>query len=418
MGNLFYGPFRVYALLSLASGLDQVPHAERVLPNDPLFPLQYSFYNPSTTQVRFPATRAGRQVVELAAQPDLDLGITKAWTLTTGSRSTIVAVLDDGFFYQHEDIRDNVWRNPGETGTDATGRPKQTNGIDDDGNGFVDDVVGWDFAFDDPDPDAYVFDGMDRDRIQPFWHGISALGIIGARGNNGIGVAGINWDTSMMLLKIGAQGTRRGEIDPQRKVRAARAIRYAVDNGARVINWSGFVGDKSLSDLRQLKDAFDYAEQRGVLIVLAAGNSSVDLDLPANVGYPEAFTNRNLIRVAEINFEGDLDRNSGRDRISGSNFGRRSVEIAAIARNYTTTVRNGLSAYDLAGGTSSSAPVVTGVAALVFSVRPDLTAEQVKQILLDSARRLPALKGKLVAEGVIDAYAAVTAALRFDRQAR
>lgn len=415
MGKLFSGPFHLCALLSLAAGFAQPPQVRRVIPNDPLFALQSSFFNPSATQVRFPAARAGRQDVELPAQPGLDLNITPAWTITTGSRSTIVAVLDDGFFYQHEDIRDNIWRNPGETGSGANGRSKSTNGIDDDGNGFIDDVVGWDFAFEDPDPDAYVFDGMDRGRIQPYWHSIPALGIIGARGNNGIGVAGINWDTSMMLLKIGAQGTPRGEIDLQRKVRAARAIRYAVDNGARVINWSGFVSDKNPADLLQLRDAFGYAEQHGVLIVVAAGNSTVDLDLPANAGYPESFTNRNIIRVAEINFSGELDRNSGRDRISGSNYGRRSVEIAAIARNYTTWVRNGISTYDLAGGTSSSAPVVTGVAALVFSVRPDLTAEQVKQILMDSARRLPALEGKLVTEGAVDAYAAVAAALRFGR---
>jgi subtilisin family serine protease len=418
MAKMLNGLFGVCAILSLTVGLAQPPQVKSIIPNDPLFHRQFSYFNPVTTQVRFPSTRAGRPDVDLSAQPDLDLNITKAWAVTTGSRSTIVAILDDGFFYQHEDLRDNIWHNPGETGTDASGRPKESNGIDDDGNGFIDDVVGWDFAFNDPDPDAYVFDGMDRNRIQPFWHATTAMGIIGARGNNGIGVAGINWDTSMMLLKIGMQGTSRGEIDLQRKVRAARAIRYAVDNRARVINWSGFVEDKRLADLRELKDAFDYAEQREVLIILAAGNSSVDLDLPANAGYPESFTNRNIIRVAEINFEGDLDRNSGRDRISGSNFGRHSVEIAAIARNYTTWVRNGLSTYDLAGGTSSSAPVVTGVAALVFSVRPDLTAEQVKKILLDSARRLPALEGKLVSGGIIDAYAAVTTALKFNRSAR
>lgn len=418
MGKMSKGPFRVYALLGLTVGLAQPPQVRRTHPNDPLFHLQFSLFNPSATQVRFPSTRAGRPDVNLPARPDLDLNITQAWAITTGSRSAIVAILDDGFFYQHEDLIDNIWRNPGETGADASGRPKPSNGIDDDGNGFIDDVVGWDFAFDDAEPDAYVFDGMDRNRIQPSWHATTAMGIIGARGNNGIGVAGINWDTSMMLLKIGAQGTPRGEIDLQRKVRAARAIRYAVDKGARVINWSGFVDDKSLSDLRQLRDAFDYAEERGVLIILAAGNSTVDLDLPANTGYPASFANRNIIRVAEINFEGELDRNSGPARISGSNFGRHSVEIAAIARNYTTWVRNGLSTYGLAGGTSSSAPVVTGVAALIFSLRPDLSAMQVKQILLDSARRLPALEGKLVVGGVVDAHAAVVAGLRFNRQGR
>jgi subtilisin family serine protease len=205
----------------------------------------------------------------------------------------------------------------------------------------VDDLVGYDFAFDDPDPDSYIFDGMDRNRIQPYWHAISALGIIGAKGNNGIGIAGINWDVSMMLLKIGAQGIRRGEPDIQRKELAARAIHYAVDNGARVINWSGFVEDKNPADIRQLQDAFDYAERRGVLIVLPAGNKGKDLDLPENVMYPQAFTNENILRLAEINFRGQLDVNSGRDRISASAYGKHTVHLAAIARNYTTLFEMG-----------------------------------------------------------------------------
>lgn len=112
--------------------------------------------------------------------------------------------LDDGFFCWHEDIAPNVWQNPGETGADDRGRDRRTNGVDDDRNGFVDDVVGWDFVCEDPDPDHYVYDGKDRTRTQPYWHSISALGIIGAKGDNGIGVAGINWTVSLMRLKIGA----------------------------------------------------------------------------------------------------------------------------------------------------------------------------------------------------------------------
>ena len=84
------------------------------------------------------------------------------------------------------------WKNPGETGLDKNGYAKETNGIDDASNGYIDDVMGWDFVFDDPDPDPYIFDGMDATKIQPYWHSISAMGIIGAKGNNGIGVAGIN----------------------------------------------------------------------------------------------------------------------------------------------------------------------------------------------------------------------------------
>jgi thermitase len=378
-----------------------------VLPNDPLFHLQKSFSNPADRLVQFHSRALGRPDIEFAALPGFDLNITKAWALTTGSRSVIVAVLDDGFFYQHEDVRDNIWLNAGESGIDARGRPKEINGVDDDGNGYVDDVVGYDFAFNDPDPDAYVFYGMDRDRIQPYWHSIPALGIIGARGNNGIGVAGINWETSLMLLKIGAQGLRRGEVDLRRKELAAKAIRYAVDNGARVVNWSGFVDDKDPVRMRPLKEAFDYAEARGVLIVLAAGNNGTDFDLPQNAVYPQNFKNENILRVAEVNFLGELE--------STSTFGHRTVHVGAIAKNFTTTVVHGRSAYDIvSGGTSNSAPVATGVAALLFSIRPDLRGQQVKEILMRSVRRVSSLEQKLVTGGVIDAFAAVTYAMRVE----
>jgi len=130
-----------------------------------------------------------------------------------GSRKVVIAVLDDGFFYNHEDLAGNIWANPGESGPDASGHPKETNGKNDDVNGYIDDLMGWDFAFGDPDPNCYIFDGMRKDRIQTHWHSISALDIVGAKGNNGIGVAGINWNVSMMLLKIGAQGIGRDEKD-------------------------------------------------------------------------------------------------------------------------------------------------------------------------------------------------------------
>lgn len=375
-----------------------------MIPNDPLFRLQHSLHNPDTRRISIPASRSGRADVELSATPGLDLDVTRAWSLTTGSRKTIVAVLDDGFFYQHEDVRENIWRNAGEVGTDARGRSKATNGIDDDGNGYVDDVVGWDFAFDDPDPDAYIFDGMDRNRIRPNWHSITALGIIGAEGNNGIGIAGINWNVSMMLLKIGAQGIKRGEVDRHRPRRAAQAIRYAVENGARIINWSGFVDQTDQGELAELRASFDFAEKNGALIVLGAGNSADDLDLPDKAFYPQKFPNANILLVAEIDHNGKLARHS--------NYGRRAVHIAAIGQNYTTYVFNGLPTYELVGGTSNAAPVASGVAALMLSVRPNLTTEQLKRILMDSARRLPELEAKVVSGGMIDAYTAVAAALR------
>jgi thermitase len=302
------------------------------VPNDPLFVHQLSFSSPGGPAfLPRRSTRPGGDSVTIAAGITLDAP--RAWALTTGSRAVTVALLDDGFFYRHEDIAENVWRNAGESGVDQNGYSRETNGLDDDGNGFVDDLHGWDFVFDDPDPDPYVFDGMDRSRIQPYWHSISALGIIGARGDNGIGVAGINWDVSLMLLKIGAQGVRRDEVDAGRVTRAARAIRYAVDNGARIINWSGFVGLADSARLVPLREAVRYAAEHGVLLVTAAGNDGKNLDQDENCLYPQCFDFPNQIRVGQLGFDGALYRYQVQGQSRGSNFGARRVEIAALGEH-------------------------------------------------------------------------------------
>jgi len=384
---------------------------KKIVADDPFFQYQISFDSPGGIR-RIPTFSFIPSLVEYSTTKGLDHNIVRAWGLTTGSKKVIVAILDDGFFYQHEDIKENVWHNPGEVGVDSTGHQKETNDIDDDHNGYVDDVIGWDFAFNDPDPDAYIFDGMDASRIQPYHHSGSALGIIGAKGNNGIGVAGINWDVSMMLLKIGAQGTKRDEIDLLAADRIAKAIHYAVDNGAKVINWSGYIGDKRPDKIAALKSAFLYAADHNVLIVVAAGNSAMDLDEDANCFYPVCFDAPNILAVAEVDFEGLLEKRSYADRVAGSNYGIRRVHLAAIARNFTTDVLNGRSVYRLAGGTSNAAPVVTAIAALILSVRPELTAQELKEILVKSSRKLPALAGKIESGGIVDAYSAVDSAMR------
>ncbi len=386
-----------------------VPGPRQVIPNDPWFRNQLSLYfKGGPTSFRVSSTSTERRQVTMA--PGVSLDLPEAWAITTGSRSVIVAVLDDGFFYAHEDIAGNVWHNPGETGSDRAGLDKATNRRDDDGNGYVDDVVGYDFAFDDPDPDPYVFDGMDRSRIQPYQHSIPALGIIGAGGNNRTGVAGINWQVSLMLLKIGAQGIPRGQADTLRAPRAARAIRYAVDNGARIINWSGFVSDTSAAARDDLRRAVVYARDHGVLLVAGAGNSGVDLDDDANCVYPQCFDEPNVIRVAELEFDGTLVRFRVGDQWRGSNFGARRVEVAAIGQNFSTNVTNGRSTYRVFGGTSNASPVVAGVAALMLSVDSTLRASDLKRMIMETATKLPALSGKLASGGTVNAYRAVLAA--------
>ena len=382
-----------------------------IVPNDPFFKYQTSFLNPGG-KIVIERTSTKPSPVTLDAIAGIDADITRAWTISTGSKKVVVAVLDDGFFYGHEDLAGNIWANPGESGPDATGHPKETNGLDDDGNGYIDDVMGWDFAFNDPDPDCYVFDGMRKDRVQPYWHSISALGIIGARGNNGLGVAGINWDVSMMLLKIGAQGIGRGEKDAARPGRAAKAIRYAADNGARVINWSGFVSDPAPEALAELKAAIEYAGRKNVLLVAGAGNSGLNVDLPGNATYPVCFPDENILTVAMIDFRGELVSYKAGERVLGSNYGARSVDIAALDENFTTFLQNGRSSYRLAEGTSNSGPVVAGIAALTLAVRPDLSAAALKTILMDNATRLPALAGKVACGGMVNAYTSLRAASR------
>ena len=397
--------FLGFLLLLIPFGASVLPAQEKT-PNDPYYKYQFSFHNPGG-RLRFNTHSYNPSLGEFESEKGIDLNIEKAWGITTGAKSVVVALLDDGFCYDHPDIRDNLWHNPGESGKDSNGFDKETNRTDDDHNGYVDDVVGWDFVFNSPDPDCHVFDGMDNTRIAPYWHSLHAMGIIGAKGNNGIGVAGINWDVSMMLLKIGAQGVGNG----LRSARAAKAIRYAADNGARVINWSGFVDDSRPEQLAVLREAIEYAAAKGVLIVVSAGNDGKDIDLAENCTFPQCFDLGNILRVAEIDFRGELYRPESSSKfIGGSNYGAKRVEIAAIAMNYTTDIEGGIGAYELTGGTSNAAPVVSGVAALMLSVNPKLTAVQLKSLLMRSVTKLPALKGKITSEGMVNAYQAVLAA--------
>ena len=220
----------------------------------------------------------------------------------------------------------------------------------------------------------------------------------------------------MMLLKMMAQGSASLKDPCFRVPKAAEAIRYAVDNGARVINWSGFVSCLNQEKLKPLKDAIDYAEEKGVLIVTGSGNAKINIDLEENYTYPNCFQNRNLLVVAEIDFDGNLyEVEKDSIYVGGSNFGVQNVDIAALAQNFTTGSRHNRSVYRLSGGTSNSTPVVTGVAALIFSIRPDLDGLEVKEILMKSATRLPGLQGKVKSGGMVNAFEALKLAQSFPR---
>ena len=376
---------------------------DKTIPNDPFFSRQLSFGGTPESSKRDLRDQSLSQ-------------ISRAWTITTGSKNVVVAILDDGFCYLHPDLERNIWNNPGERLLDSNGDSKQVNGVDDDHNGYVDDVHGWDFVFNTPDVDCHVFDGMDKNRIAPYPHSMGAMGIIGAEGNNGIGVAGINWAVSMMLLRIGVQGTPRGRHDAERVSRVMRAIHYATDNGARVINWSGFVREARPEESAELSSAIAYADRHNVLVVTAAGNDLADLDNENNCAkVPECFEAPNLIKVAEVGFDGNLYVASGK-YIGGSNFGVKTVDVAAVGVNYTTDVSSGgAPSYGPTGGTSNAAPVVSGIAALMLSVNSSLTARELKQILIGTATPSTGLVNK-VRGGIVNAYAAVSAAQKAVRR--
>jgi subtilisin-like proprotein convertase family protein len=248
-----------------------------------------------------------------------------------------------------------LWRNPGEI---------PGNGRDDDGNGFVDDIFGWDFANNDNDP-------MDDEG-----HGTHCAGTIAAQGNNGIGVTGVIWDAQIMALKfLGADGS--GSTSD-----AVRCLNYAVANGARISNNSYGGG----GFLASFQTALQNARARGHLFIAAAGNETNNND--ANASFPANYNVDNVVSVAATD---------NRDRIASfSNFGATTVDIAAPGVNILSTLPGG--GYGNLSGTSMAAPHVAGAAALVWDANPALTYTQVISRLYNNADRVASLTG-LVATG-------------------
>ena len=330
--------------------------AQTSVPNDPAFGSLWNLHN---------IGQAGGLV-------DADIDAPEAWSTTTGSRDVVVAVIDTGVDYTHLDLAANIWRNPGEIAND---------GIDNDGNGYVDDVSGWDFANRDADP-------MDDNG-----HGTHVAGTIGAVGGNSTGVVGVNWLVSIMPLKfLTASGS--GSTS-----RAIAAINYATqmkrDFGINVVasnnSWGG--GGNSTA----LRDAIAAGGSQGILFVTAAGNESTNID--AIPSYPASYQDSAIISVAATN---RLDQLAG-----FSNFGRTSVDIAAPGVSIYSTVPG--NAYALYSGTSMAAPHVTGVVALVAAANPGASAAEIRAAILSTATPVSGLARKLATGGVLNAAAAVAA---------
>lgn len=281
-----------------------------------------------------------------------------AWDLNTGCSSVVVAVIDTGVDFTHPDLAANMWQNPGEVAG---------NGIDDDGNGYVDDIYGYDFANNDASP-------MDDND-----HGTHCAGQIAAVGNNSRGVAGISWGAKIMALKF-LTGTGSGYTSD-----AIEAINYAAANGAQIMSnsWGGYGSSSAL------KAAIEKASQAGVLFVAAAGNDSLDNDKAMN--YPSSYPVANIVAVAAANNDGSP--------AWFSNYGKETVDLAAPGVSMLSTVPGG---YTWMSGTSMATPVVSGAAALALCQNPALTVSQLKGLLMNTVTPVAKFEGLTVSGGMLD----------------
>jgi subtilisin family serine protease len=320
-------------------------------PNDPYFASQWALRNSGQNNGKEKA----------------DIDALTAWAKTKGSRKVVVAVLDSGVDYTHQDLIENIWQ-----------RPDSVPAYKDDELGTFDDKHGFNSA-------ENIGDPMDDNG-----HGTHCAGVVGAVGDNNEGIAGINWNVEIMGLKFlgkGGFGSTKNAIE---------AINYAIDRkkagvNVRVISASW----GSTQNSRALEDAIRKAGEEGILFVAAAGNSSANTDKFPH--YPSSYKLPNVISVAA------LDRFDA--LASFSNYGAKSVHIAAPGKEIMSTWLKGN--YREASGTSMATPQVSGVAALVLAIKPNLSVEDLRERLLKSVDKLDALDGKIENAGRLNAAKAV-----------
>ena len=322
-----------------------------VLPHDPQFTEQWALSNSGQ--------RGGTQGADISA--------TLAWATTTGDDDIVVAVLDSGVDYRHEDLATNMWTRP------ASMAPYQDTEL-----GAVDDLNGFNAIDNTSDP-------MDENG-----HGTHCAGIIGAEGENNLGIAGVNWNVRIMPLKFmnaGGFGTTKDAIE---------AINYVIERkkagvNVRVISASWGSTMKS----RALEDVIRKAYENDVLFVAAAGNASTNNDRSPH--YPSSYNVPNVISVAA------LDRNDQLARFS--NYGAKSVAVAAPGVDILSTWLG--NQYEEKSGTSMATPVVAGVAGLILAENPRMSVDDLRKKILAAVDALPVLKGKTVSGGRINAALAL-----------
>jgi C1A family cysteine protease/PKD repeat protein/subtilisin family serine protease len=304
------------------------------IPNDPLYPQEWGL-----EKIKVP----------------------HAWDRTTGSGDIIIAVLDTGIDYTHPDLSGALWSNT---------REIPGNLIDDDGNGFVDDTIGWDFF------------GNTNDPMDGNGHGTACAGVIGARGNNNLGISGVLWNTKMVPLKVIGPDGYGYESD------AIDAVLYADSIGAQIVSlsWGGPYPYPALRDAMAASPA---------LFICAAGNSGTDNDVSPI--YPASFDLPNVVSVSATDESARL--------ALFSNFGAVSVDLAAPGAGILSTARGG--GYSSYSGTSMAVPFVTGIAGLVKAENPGYSHIHIKEAILASTDKLPSLEGKVSTGGMVNAWNAL-----------
>ncbi|MFL6208333.1 MAG: S8 family serine peptidase, partial [Pyrinomonadaceae bacterium] len=345
---------------ALAAQLSAEPAVEFVEPNFLITTDQTTADDP-----RFTDQWALNNIGQAGGPAGADIGAVSAWQTTTGAPTTVIAVLDSGIDFTHPDLVNNRWNNSRE----------QANGRDDDHDGFVDDLYGWDWVT-----------GSNQVADQN-GHGTAVAGIIAAQGNNGVGISGVMWRASLMSLRV-LDNTGTGDV-----ASAVEAIDYAVAHGAQVINLSWGTDAPS----QALQDAISRAAASDVVVVCSAGNSGRNID--STPYYPAAYDLPNLIAVAATDSSDNLT--------SWSNWGATHVAIAAPGTNILTTKMGG--DYWMVSGTSAAAPLVSGVAGLVKTLHTGLNTANTRTVLMNGVRKTATLYGKVISGGVVNAGGACNA---------
>jgi subtilisin family serine protease len=312
------------------------------IPNDPFFSTQWSLHQAN----------------------DVDINLPEAWSITTGSATTLIAVIDSGIDYNHPDLASHIYVNP---------REVASNGRDDDGNGYIDDTRGWNFV----DRNANATDDNG--------HGTHVAGIVAATTNNAVGMAGVNQQAQILPLKfIDRWGA--GSIGD-----AVAAIRYAVHQGARVLNASWATPTRS----RALNEVIAWAGSRGAVFVTAAGNEGVNNALVRS--YPAMDRHSNTLSVAAIEPSGRL--------APWSNFGATTVDLAAPGASVLSTTPGG--GHASWSGSSMAAPHVAGVVSLILARHPEYSASQLVARVRTTVKPLATLRNRVITGGMVDAARAV-----------